>query len=768
MLKKVSFIQNIGRFEQAKSTNDAIFGRCTLVFGENGWGKSTLADILRALATKNSDILVGRKTLREDVPSKAVLCFGAQNTVFENEEWNGPCPRIAVYDSAFVNDNVFSGDIVSIEHMRSQYSLVVGEEGVRYIQRILELDKENRENNGTISVVESRLNAAIGSVGLSTMDLKTFLVLESRQDIDKEIAEKDTQVKQVQRANELKVAAEPMLFPVPLETVKIRDLLGKSIDEIAEDALIKVRAHIDTHQCKNQEYKIAHETWLETGMSFEQADNCPFCGQPLTDRSLVDAYSGFFSQSYKELSASVKDANNTLVEYGKANYRQAVLQFVEQNTGHFHYWREVGNLAPPVINTIDALIPRIQEAATKLEGLFAKKQANLTESVLGAEVDGVLAAWEKARDEFLAVNQKIEAFLLDVKGIKDSIDPATLVDLEKELKIMRATKRRHEPEIVELVASLRECKSKREKIAQEKAAVRDMLDKYEHTITTELGDAINIYLQALGAGFRIDYEKPSYRGGREPIASYKILIRGVPISPFNSTSELDKPSIRNTLSGGDKSTLALAFFLAQINADPDLADTIIVLDDPFSSLDEFRRRFTAIEIKKLCRKALQVIVLSHEKNFLRHIWDKVDHTLISSLALQTGSPGMTTIAPYDIEKETRPRYISEREKLDEFIKGELHDVSHIRTRLRTVCEHFYRSGDPSLFPPTATLEQIIRILEGAPADHPYKGALEELRDINEYSRSDSHAAVSTDSSDDTSIEELKVWCQRVLDLTKGF
>jgi len=58
-------------------------------------------------------------------------------------------------------------------------------------------------------------------------------------------------------------------------------------------------------------------------------------------------------------------------------------------------------------------------------------------------------------------------------------------------------------------------------------------------------------------------------------------------------------------------------------------------------------------------------------------------------------------------------------------------------------------------------------LEGAPDDHPYKGALEELRDINEYSRGDSHAAVPGNPAEETSQEELKEFCRRVLDLTRG-
>lgn len=52
-------------------------------------------------------------------------------------------------------------------------------------------------------------------------------------------------------------------------------------------------------------------------------------------------------------------------------------------------------------------------------------------------------------------------------------------------------------------------------------------------------------------------------------------------------------------------------------------------------------------------------------------------------------------------------------------------------------------------------------------DHPYKGALEDLRDVNEYSRGDSHAAVRGDQAEESSIEELKEWCRRVLDLTRG-
>ena len=103
MLKEIKFIQNIGRFETAKPIANATLGPCTLIFGENGWGKSTLADILRSLTTNNPAILVGRATLGaipliDDVKPKVVLRFATQNALFENGAWAGPRPRIAVYD----------------------------------------------------------------------------------------------------------------------------------------------------------------------------------------------------------------------------------------------------------------------------------------------------------------------------------------------------------------------------------------------------------------------------------------------------------------------------------------------------------------------------------------------------------------------------------------------------------------------------------------------------------------------------------------------
>jgi wobble nucleotide-excising tRNase len=81
-------------------------------------------------------------------------------------------------------------------------------------------------------------------------------------------------------------------------------------------------------------------------------------------------------------------------------------------------------------------------------------------------------------------------------------------------------------------------------------------------------------------------------------SSYQIVIEATHVDLGDSKTTIDKPSFRNTLSAGDRTTLALAFFLANLEGEADLANRLVVFDDPFNSQDSFRRSQTIFEIKK--------------------------------------------------------------------------------------------------------------------------------------------------------------------------
>ncbi len=83
------------------------------------------------------------------------------------------------------------------------------------------------------------------------------------------------------------------------------------------------------------------------------------------------------------------------------------------------------------------------------------------------------------------------------------------------------------------------------------------------------------------------------------------------------------PSFDTVLSEGDRNTLALAVFAAMMFERPDRAECVVVLDDPFISLDRNRRGRTCELVQQLHDRTAQVIVLSHDEYFLRDVLECV-------------------------------------------------------------------------------------------------------------------------------------------------
>lgn len=88
-LQKIIDIQNVGRFEKLTVPGGLCFSRVTTMFGENGWGKSTLADILRSLALNQPAIIKGRETLATGGQQKVLLLIDGQQSTFDGAAWTG-------------------------------------------------------------------------------------------------------------------------------------------------------------------------------------------------------------------------------------------------------------------------------------------------------------------------------------------------------------------------------------------------------------------------------------------------------------------------------------------------------------------------------------------------------------------------------------------------------------------------------------------------------------------------------------------------------
>src|SRR5690606_11824847 len=102
----------------------------TLIYAENGRGKTTLAAILRSLSTGDAALIQDRHRLGAAHPPHVVLSVGGAQAVYQNGAWGQPLPRIAVFDDAFVAENVCSGIEIDTSHRQNLHELILGAQGV--------------------------------------------------------------------------------------------------------------------------------------------------------------------------------------------------------------------------------------------------------------------------------------------------------------------------------------------------------------------------------------------------------------------------------------------------------------------------------------------------------------------------------------------------------------------------------------------------------------------------------------------------------------
>jgi wobble nucleotide-excising tRNase len=132
MINTFRLLRNIGQFESVDGAGTIMLAQLTLVYAENGRGKTTLAAVLRSLATGDPIPITERRRLAAQHPPHIVLdCGGGPSpAVFENGTWNRILANMVVFDDVFVDQNVYSGLSVDAEHRQNLHELVLGAQGV--------------------------------------------------------------------------------------------------------------------------------------------------------------------------------------------------------------------------------------------------------------------------------------------------------------------------------------------------------------------------------------------------------------------------------------------------------------------------------------------------------------------------------------------------------------------------------------------------------------------------------------------------------------
>jgi wobble nucleotide-excising tRNase len=755
MLQRIISIKSVGRFKNCAALGDVTFRRFTLIFAENGRGKTTLCAILRSLFTNTPALIIGRKTLGSPDQPEVQLLTASGNVVFRNGAWNAAFPDIAVFDGTYVSENVFAGDVVPTDHRRNLYRVIIGAQGVTLAGQLNNLDEQIRTKNNEI-----RDNRTAMQVHIPTgMTVETFIALTEDVEIDGKITAKEQDFQAVRRTAQLQLRTGLTAMTVPIFPTAFAELLAKTFANVSADAERRVAEHIARHPMQAR-----GETWLSEGLGYVNHEECPFCGQGVAGIDLVHAYRSFFNREYHALRGEVTGLSGQVDTAIGDPVAASIDQTALQNNGKVEFWREYCELVPPVAPTEGTVADVMRTLRRSAQTLLQLKAGTPLDAVApGEDFTQALAAFEVLRTALGTYNAAVAAANAVIAARKRQAQATNARDVETALAKLKAQKARHTDDVRALCASDVRLQGEKTTLEEDKARAREQLDAHTQQVITLYGQSINRYLERINAGFRITTPTHTYRGG-PPSTSYQILINQNAVDLGDAETPPDRPSFRNTLSAGDRSTLALAFFLAQLEQDANRATKVIVFDDPFTSMDSFRRNHTVHQIYRCGEVCAQVVVLSHEATFLKLLWDRVPAADRKTLQLARVGEENTTIAEWDIERAVQARYRSDIDALTRFFSAGNGERMDVIQKIRPVLEGYCRNLYPTQFGEQEMMGSIVQKIRDAGAAHPLHPIVEDLDELNMYCRRYHHAENPNAATEPIDDAELQGYVRRTLKL----
>lgn len=278
-------------------------------------------------------------------------------------------------------------------------------------------------------------------------------------------------------------------------------------------------------------------------------------------------------------------------------------------------------------------------------------------------------------------------------------------------------------------------------------------------------------MQSCGANFKVADYKSNFQGGK-PSSSFSLSINNVSVPLETDNTPETSPSFRNTLSEGDKSSLAFAFFLAKLETDPDIHNKVIVFDDPISSLDNHRKRYTADQVLGFTNSAKQIIVLTHDIHFSKMLWEKYTDkkTLLTQLCIKRDGQTDSIIDIWDIEEETRSDYYQSYFMLAEFLEDKTGlNLRSVAMCIRPLIEGNLRIRFPNEFKSNEWLGDFIKKVREASTEPllQMQSHLSELEGINDYSKRFHHDRDPFSHTESVNEIELMAYVKRTLNVIQG-
>ncbi len=684
MLEKIIRVDNVGVFKAGLSSAITL-KPVTVIYADNARGKSTLSALLHACSAGDALPVQARKTIgamgNQAVQLRFNAARGGTTISFNEDAWSASADNILVFNQEFVERNVYAGTAVTADQRASMLELALGADAVALREEFQRQSEAQRSATQRVTAAENALQGYHRGVSLAE-----FVALEPVKAGAALIAALDKQLGEALRIQQVSGRQGFRLLPaLVFDFETIRAIVLTHFDKLQDDAEVVVRKHFDEH--------LGNETerWVSEGLRHKADDTCPFCGQNTAQLPLLQAYRSYFNQAYREHLhhvASLRNLAESQVDERLIPEWRAAYEF---NIGALEGWLPLLEVELPSLD-LEAIREELGKARELVRGLTMEKDAKPLEAIDDSALEQAASILRAVAAKVEKYNNKIDALNQQIFSYKEGLAKVDTVTLQAQRRTIELQMLRDDPDVLQRLNDRKTAMADRKQAEQNKDTARQALDQLMTTSLATFQKDINDHLRDFGATFSIRELKPSYAGGGVPRSDYVLDVRGTPVSVGRANG--GPLSFHAALSDGDKRTLAFAFFLARLFADPNKEEAIVVLDDVFTSLDRHRRSKTVEAVLKMNQQCKQAIVLGHDAYFLRDIQKRVAKVGadVATFELKRGPENFTVFGTLDLDEFCASPYYKRYRLVESYVTGEAQvNMLEVAQALRLLVEgHMHR------------------------------------------------------------------------------
>jgi len=711
-IKSIKEIESIWTFANFTNGSSFRFEKLTFIYWLNTFWKTTLTDIFQSLKYDNPNFITNRKTIPNQTwNQKVILNIKESNSEkelkFESSIWqsNSLAQQLEIFWSAFVHKNLFTWYSIERENKENFTEFILWEEWVKLSESIKNDNKILWDKNRLL-----KTNLPKFIQWKSDKEINDFIKTKIEW-LDKIKNKKKLLILKIQKQDEENRLKEPQkilllndLSEILIPEYKVLDnikninlLFQKDYTDIKEEFLNKLNKHINWNFIN----KDGAENWIKQWFKNikDKSWTCIFCWQWLDKANdILELYDKYFDDNYSKYILEIEENLDQEIDNIEKIDFWLLTNIQNQYSTSLKYKDLVDDKGfQQLLIDFDDKIKNINEKGLnynkkKLLNLIKEKvvEKNKKPYKILDRID--FLSFQKEFNTYIKliseINEIIKNIQIKVANFKEQYKDTSKISKKiDDLKI--------EIEKLEYLEVRLEWNSKCIKYLQEKENINNLkktIEENKKKLKDEQNNYLQIYFKKINELFKkfwshdFSLEKVYDNKWYKPVYYLKVNFHN---------QEITNEQMKTVFSESDRRALALAIFWAKIElkSQEEKSKTIVILDDPMTSFDEWRILWGINYFKNILNSLSQIIILTHYPNFIKIFCEQTKEGNITTKFLKIDKNNITSSIAIDERKNyTESQYEKIFIKIHNFINRKHSDC--IKMDLRKFLENLYL---PTLF-----------------------------------------------------------------------